>query len=101
MTREDEISLRIFANHRAEGFKHIDGPNKLAVSLSVLRRYQPRACAHLIATDTECSAIAVRRRWVHEPQPAHRTPEEIAHAERVVREAIAAMRGVPDGRQAP
>ncbi len=92
LTREDEISLRIFANHRAEGFAHIDGPNKLAVSLSVLRRYQPRVFAHLIATDTECSGVSVQHRWLHEPQPWQRTPEEIAHAEQTVRETLDAIR---------
>ncbi len=102
---EHRVQLQVWLDHRTAGFAHISYPtlhDRMAQALSVQRKYCPKAYAYIIRTDGEAERIAMLRGWLEDAsqQRRDRTPEEIEHAEFVVREAIASMRAGPMYRKA-
>jgi hypothetical protein len=59
--------------------------------LDVYKRFRPRAYAYLIRTDDLALKLAQMNGWIEAERPTGRTAEEITHAERVTRDAIAAI----------
>jgi hypothetical protein len=92
LTREDRIKLNVWSKHRGEGFGHINGD--MAVSLSVCRKYWPRVYSHLIRTDTECAAIAVRKGWEREARVPP-TEAEIAAVSATAARVVAELKAGP------
>lgn len=103
LTRSDQLMAQFWNETRA-GTRPLARGVTLHTSLDVMRLTHERAYRYIIKTDPEAEAIAVKAGWVRESQPATRTPEEIAHAERVAREAIQALHAAalpPSARDVP
>lgn len=103
LTPADELMIRFWNETRA-GIRPLARGVTLQTSLDVMRLTHEHAFNYVIRTDLEAASIAVKAGWAREPQPATRTPEEIAHAERVAREAIQALHAAalpPSARDVP
>lgn len=107
LSREDRIWLSNWQNHRAGGFKYLEGrgdfTERMTITLSLMRSLGRMALfRHICRTDLEAAAIAVRKHWeVEPPRPREaRTPEDSQRVAEAVRHAIAAMRPKPPPRSA-
>jgi hypothetical protein len=97
LTVENRLQLKVWLQDRAGGFSHIEHlstfQDRLTQSLSVLRKYSPRMFDYIVRTDVEAQKIAMRRGWLEDASDhrRERTPEEIAHAQAVVRDVLQAI----------